>query len=174
MCRICSNMTSTALTSLALNWVREVMEKWFKVWGQLDMCCFVWDPGFHRFEYAQCGGEDVLDPVAVGGQPSCAFWNLPTQNRQCLPTPTFPLLFPALRCPSPSTVTFPKLFPSFSFLKANTPCETWSTGFLEGTTATTRGARPCQTTPWQPCAAPCTKWSPRTWRMPRPYGMLAA
>ena len=93
---------------------------------------------------------------------------------------TWPLVFsfsppsPPLPPPSSSVLTAFQLFPSFSFPKANTPCETWSIGFQAGITAATQRARPCRMTRWQPCAAPCTRWSPKTWRMPRPYGTLAA
>ena len=78
-----------------------------------------------------------------------------------------------------SLYSFPPFGPHFNaslyvFPKANMPCETWSTGFRAGTTATMQRARPCRTTQWQPSAAPYTKWSPRTWRTPRPYGMRAA
>ena len=86
---------------------------------------------------------------------------------------TWPLLFFTL-VPTSSVLTACQLSPSSSFLKANTPCETWSTGFQVGTTATIRRARPCRTTRWRPCAAPFTRWSPRTWRTPRPYGTLGA
>lgn len=84
---------------------------------------------------------------------------------------------PALTSPSAlffhfglvSTLPFLSFFP-----KANTPCETWSTGFQAGTTAAVEQARPCQMTRWRPSAAPCTKWSPRTWRTLRLYGTRAA
>lgn len=155
------------------------MKKLFQVWIRIRMFCFVGYLGFCQFEYPQCGGANVQDPVAIGRWPFCSFCvclksPCTAQNTQCLLASSFPPLFLSPHGPSFSALTFAKLFPSFSFLKANMPCETWSTGFLEGTTATMQGVRPCQMTPWRLCAAPCMKWSPRTWRMPRPYGMLVA
>lgn len=84
-----------------------------------------------------------------------------------------PMLLSALFLHFGLISTLPLTFFFFS-PKANMPCETSSTGFQVGTTATMRQVRPCRMTRWQPSAAPYMKWSPRTWRTPRPYGMPAA
>lgn len=89
------------------------------------------------------------------------------------------LVFLFLPCAHLSLCPLPLFYPHFNpslyfFPKANMPCGTWSTGFQAGTTATMQQARPCRMTRWQPSAAPYMKWSPRTWRTPRPYGMQEA
>lgn len=103
--------------------------------------------------------------------PSWGCWGMGTTVlHQC--GPCVLLFSPVPTFPSVLLASFP-LFPSSSLPKVNTPCETSSTGSQAGT-ATTQRARPCQMTQWQPSAAPCTRWSPRTWRTPRPCGMPAA
>lgn len=118
---------------------------------------------------------NTMFPVCGPSHPteSSQWW----ENKQCYMNLALVFLF--LPHAHFSLYTFPPVWPHFNsslyfFPKANMPCETWSTGSQVGTTATTQRARPCRMTRWPPSAAPCTKWSPRTWRTPRPYGMRAA